>query len=300
MELGLADTNGILRQPWISPARTSAGLGWQSLYVSTQAELPYRADFGAARTHLVILHLNGPVTVRRGHGRLTRSRTVPPGGLFLHPAGRDLTVQLGGSLRTVHAYLDDAALREAAHGGPAEIAEELGSEDPLLEQLMLGLDRLVRTWEPAARTYADHLQAMLAAQLLRSHRRRPGGAATTEPGLSRHQLATVVALMESRLAEPIPLADLAAATALSVSQFARKFKVTTGEPPHRYLVRIRLEQACRLLRAGMAPIAEVAVLCGFTHQEHLTRVMRTHLGITPGALRASHIPPPPMIMGQKR
>lgn len=286
MELGLADTNGILRQPWISPARTSTGLGWHRLYVSTQAELPYRADFKAAGTHLVILHLDGPVTVRRGHGRLTRSRTVPPGGLFLHPAGHDLTVELGGNLRTVHAYLDDAALREAAAGQPTALAEELGSEDPLLEQLMLGLDRLLRTWEPAARTYADHLEGMLAAHLVRCHRQVTGsGGGTAEPGLSRHQLATVVELMESRLAEPIALADLAAAVSLSISQFCRKFKVTAGEPPHKYLVRMRVERASQLLRADRTPIAEVAVRCGFSHQEHLTRVMRAHLGTTPAALR---------------
>ena len=34
-ELGLADTNGILSLPWIDPVRTSAGLGWERLYVST-------------------------------------------------------------------------------------------------------------------------------------------------------------------------------------------------------------------------------------------------------------------------
>ena len=81
-ELGLADTNGILSLPWIDPVRTSAGLGWERLYVSTQAELPYRSSFCSARTHQLILHLDGPVTVRRGHGGLGSPRRVPPGGLF--------------------------------------------------------------------------------------------------------------------------------------------------------------------------------------------------------------------------
>ena len=286
-ELGLADTNGILRQPWVRPDRTSAGLGWDGLYVSSQPELPYRASFDPARTHLVILHLDGPVTVRRGHGRLSRSRQVPTGGLFLHPAGRDLTVELGGNLRTVHAYLDDAALREArgAPAEPVELAEELGSSDPLVQQLMLALDRVVRDWEPSARTYVDHLQGLLAAHLVRWHSvpgpLRPGPA----PGLSRRQLAAVRDMMDARLAEPIPLAELAAAAALSVSQFTRLFKATMGEPPHRFLMRLRVEQACRLLRAGRLPIAEVAVRCGFSHQEHLTRVMRARLGTTPAAVR---------------
>jgi AraC family transcriptional regulator len=86
-ELGLADTNGILSLPWIDPVRTSAGLGWERLYVSTQAELPYRSSFCSARTHQLILHLDGPVTVRRGTRRAwppaarTARRAVPaPGG----------------------------------------------------------------------------------------------------------------------------------------------------------------------------------------------------------------------------
>ena len=86
-ELTVADTNGILRQPWVRPERTSRGLGWERLYVSTQSEWAYQASFDGAASHLVILHLDGPVTVRRGHLGLTRSRTVPPGGLFVHPAG---------------------------------------------------------------------------------------------------------------------------------------------------------------------------------------------------------------------
>jgi hypothetical protein len=65
-DLGLADMNGILRLPWVRPDRSGAGLGWYRLYVPTQSESPYRASFGPAGTHLVILHLGGPVTVRRG------------------------------------------------------------------------------------------------------------------------------------------------------------------------------------------------------------------------------------------
>ena len=44
-ELSLLDTTGILRRPWIRPGRTSAGLGWSGLSVSTRREQPYRAAF---------------------------------------------------------------------------------------------------------------------------------------------------------------------------------------------------------------------------------------------------------------
>ena len=206
-ELGLADTNGILSLPWIDPVRTSAGLGWERLYVSTQAERPYRSSFCSARTHQLILHLDGPVTVRRGHGRLGTPRRVLPGGLFLHPAAHDLTVELGGDLRTTHVYLTDEAVQEAAdRTGRVELAEELGRSDPLIEQLVLGLDGVLRTWEPSARTYVDHLSVLLAAQLARYHSVRPASDwPAGRPGLTVRQLATAREVMEVRLAEPVPL-----------------------------------------------------------------------------------------------
>ncbi|MCM4083275.1 helix-turn-helix domain-containing protein [Paractinoplanes hotanensis] len=288
-ELTVQDTNGILRQPWVRPDRTSRGLGWEQLYVSTQSEQPYQASFGGAPSHLVILHLNGPVTVRRGHLGLTSTRTVPPGGLFVHPAGKDLTVELAGDLDTVHAYLSDELLRAAHDGEPVELAEELGSVDPLVEQLLLNLDEAVRRWEPSARTYVDLLGQALAAQLVRRHSvrarvasPRPGGV---RAGLTDRQFHAVREMVEEHLAEALPLRELAGAAGLSVSQFARQFKARTGLSPHQFLIQRRVDAASLLLRCTRLPIAEVAQRCGFSHQEHLTRVLRAHLGITPGALR---------------
>jgi AraC family transcriptional regulator len=286
-ELSLADTSGVLRQPTVNLRRNSSGLGWSHLYLSTQEEQPYRAEFDATATHMLVLHLNGPVTVSRGRGRSAQTRRVPTGGLFLHPAGRRLAVELGGRLDTVHAYLTDRALQDANNGSPVELSEELGTADPLIEQLLLALEGLVQQWEPSARTYADHLTGMLAAQLARRHRanRAEPTPSRIPSGLSSRQLSAVRDLMEERLADPLPIADLAAAASLSVSQFARQFKASTGESPHQFLLRLRLEQACRLLRTGTTAIGEVAVDCGFSHQEHLTRVMRAKLDTTPGAVR---------------
>lgn len=283
-ELGVLDTNGILRLPWVRPDHTSAGLGWDQLYVSTQRERRYRASFDPAGTHQLILHLDGPVTVRRGRTRLTSSQLVPPGGLFVQPAGCPLSVELGGDLATVHVYVADEALQAAAGDRRVELAEELGVADPLVEQIMLSLDGVVRRWEPSARTYVDHLGGLLAAHLVRTHSTRRV-APPVSGGLSGGEIEAVRDVMTRRLAEPLPLSDLAAVTGLSVSQFTRRFKAATGQTPHRYLMRLRVEAACRLLRAGSLPIAMIATRCGFSHQEHLTRVMRAQLGTTPAALR---------------
>ncbi|MFF4902933.1 helix-turn-helix domain-containing protein [Streptomyces sp. NPDC001068] len=284
-ELGLADTMGILLRPEVRPRSSSAGLGWPDLYVSAQREQPFQADFAPAPTHLMVLHLDGPVTVQRGRGGDTRSRAVPPGGLFLQPAGRELSVRLTGGLDTVHAYLTDRALREANGGRPVELTEELGATDPLTEQLIRAMNSTVRHWEPSARTYMDQLTDMFAAQLVRRHASHAETPAPSPSGLSERRLAAVRDLMRERLAEPLPIAELAAAASLSTSQFTRRFRASTGHSPHQYLLALRLERAARLLRTGSAPVAQIAVECGFSHQEHLTRVMRSRLGTTPAAMR---------------
>ena len=93
-ELGLTHTMGILRQAGVHPRTSSSGLGWEQLYLSAQKEQPYHAAFGPAPTHLLILHVSGPVTVRRGTGRGAQKRTVPAGGLFLQSAGPRLRPSL--------------------------------------------------------------------------------------------------------------------------------------------------------------------------------------------------------------
>ena len=82
------------------------------------------------------------------------------------------------------------------------------------------------------------------------------------------------------------MAALAAEAGLSDAHFARAFRTTFGEPPHRLVLRWRLERAERLIaRAGLAP-AEAALAAGFHDQSHLTNTMRRHLGTTPGARAA--------------
>jgi AraC family transcriptional regulator len=260
-------------------------LGWDRIYLSTQRERPFHEAFKAAPSNLVVLHRDGPVKVRRSTRGLMHARTVPMGGLFLHPSGTDLEVGLDGSVHTIHIYMSEAALQEATGDNAVQLREEMGSTDHFLEQMILALDEAVQTWEPCARTYTDHIAILIALRLAGFHSHPTQKGALRSSGLSDRQMEVIRELIDARISEPIPLNDLALAVSLSVSQFARNFKARTGMPPHRYLMRVRVNRAVKLLQSGDTPIAEVATLCGFSHQEHLTRVMRANLGVTPGTVR---------------
>ena len=101
-------------------------------------------------------------------------------------------------------------------------------------------------------------------------------------------------LLETRFAETHTLASLAEFVGMSPFQFARVFRELTGEPPHRYLLRVRLERASRMLLDGK-PVTETCFEVGFSNLSHFTRSFRRRFGRAPSSLkpRAVHTNPRP-------
>ncbi len=86
--------------------------------------------------------------------------------------------------------------------------------------------------------------------------------------------------MAVRLEESHSLTSLAAEAGMSPFHFARVFSELVGEPPHRYLVRIRMRQAAKLLRLG-ASVTEAAVKSGFPNINHFSRTFHRRYGVPP-------------------
>ncbi len=290
-EFQVKETHGILWRAENRILATSKGLGWATVYASVQDEKPYVEDFRAVDDHLIIIHLNGPVAVSRKLGRTETRRVVAPGGLFLMPGGLDFRVQLEAELSTLHIYLRRTLLDEvAAQSGcsSVELLPRLGEQDPLLERLALGMRDALDDGggDDATSIYVEHLSYAMAAHLLRKH--SGAGRPTPEIGagvLSKARLAQVMDYIETRLDEPLTLSELAAVCNLSPSHFARRFKATTGLPPHQYLIAVRVNRAKRLLATHGQAIVDIAYACGFTHQEHMTRIFRRQTGMTPASYR---------------
>jgi AraC family transcriptional regulator len=119
--------------------------------------------------------------------------------------------------------------------------------------------------------------------------------AAREPNQSRlahWQLRKVTDFIRAHLAETLELSELAAISGLSSSHFGRAFKGSTGLPPHRWQLNLRVEQACAMLADATASLADVACAMGFADQSHFTRVFSRIVGITPGAWRRARAAEP--------
>jgi AhpD family alkylhydroperoxidase len=104
-------------------------------------------------------------------------------------------------------------------------------------------------------------------------------------GLAPWQVRRTEQILSENLDGEVTLAHLASECRLSVGHFARAFKQTTGQPPHRWLLAQRVEHAKRLLLTSALPLANIAPACGFADQSHFTRVFSQMVGAGPGAWR---------------
>lgn len=96
----------------------------------------------------------------------------------------------------------------------------------------------------------------------------------------------VLACLRDRYGSPLTNHELARLANMSVRAFERKFHSAFHLTPQKYLRRLRLHMAGRILAYTGRPLADVAASCGFADQSHFTREFRRHFGTTPKEYRA--------------
>lgn len=103
----------------------------------------------------------------------------------------------------------------------------------------------------------------------------------------RRRINRVVAHVNAQLAGDLDSTVLAEVAAMSRFHFHRIFAAMTGATPQHYVLRARLAAAIVALRAGSAPVGEIALDCGFESGAALAKAMRRELGLSPSAARES-------------
>lgn len=286
---GVGETHGMLMLPSASVQSSSDGLNWKSLYISSQTEHPFGGTF-VAKDPLLVFHRKaamgsvGPALVRKG--------MAPPGSVRFVAPVTPFEVELSETTETVHLYLrreiwDDVAM-DLTDGATSGVTLQSGlvQSEPLLFALSDAAlaAAQARNTDPA---FSDHLSRCIASHIMSTHlgiRHRQRRLSEGGRVLSR-EVVRAIDFMEANADRSIGLDDIASAAYRSPSHLARVFAAEVGMPPHRYLISLRVKRARHLLARTDRPIAEIALDCGFTHQEHMTRLFRKHFETTPAAYR---------------
>ncbi|MBE9104209.1 helix-turn-helix transcriptional regulator [Nostoc cf. edaphicum LEGE 07299] len=116
-----------------------------------------------------------------------------------------------------------------------------------------------------------------------NHSRKAKKPLTPKGKLSGTQLTDVIEIARSQLGVELNLSQLANAAQVSDFHFSRLFKNTTGMAPHQFVLRLRLEQAKKLLRINQLSLSEVALAVGFFDQSHFSNVFKRAFGMSPRA-----------------
>lgn len=95
----------------------------------------------------------------------------------------------------------------------------------------------------------------------------------------------VVEVVQAKIDEDLTLEQMADSVNLSVAHFSQMFRRSTGQSPHQFVLRSRVERAKEILRAADSRVLDVAVACGFKTQQHFARVFRQLCGVSPTEYR---------------
>lgn len=213
-----------------------------------------------------------------------------------HLAGSGTLVLINpDELHTGHKGTDDGWLYRAFYPDNEQIVSLLAElelpanslpafgatlyRDPDLVDGFCQLHRLLES--PASALQQQTVWREMMLSLLQRH---AGVSTPDKPGREHRAVAQAKDLLQSQLAAPPSLEELATAVNLSPFHFARVFRRATGMPPHTWLMQQRIARARALLRDGCLPL-EVATQLGFADQSHLSRQFKQVYGVGPGAYR---------------
>jgi len=201
-----------------------------------------------------------------------------PGGVRFLPAG----VQ--------HAAEMDAELRCLEVCSAPEILDQLARQS-IVPKKPAHINGLSITWL-ANRLYAEFsredtasaiaIEGLVLAILAEIARVETKQASHPVPSWLRQ----ATEIVESRFLERLTLAAIASEVGVHYVHLSRQFhkynQCTVGE----LIRRRRVQYASHLLAHSETPLAEIALMCGFSDQSHLSFLFKRYMGVSPSKFRS--------------
>jgi transcriptional regulator GlxA family with amidase domain len=104
-------------------------------------------------------------------------------------------------------------------------------------------------------------------------------------GHEPERINRVLSVIDARFAEPLRLAELCEAANLSERTLTRYFIQHIGESVGRYITRVRIGHACRMLVDTSLPVTVIAARSGFANVANFNRQFRAAKQTTPAEYR---------------
>jgi AraC family transcriptional regulator len=224
-------------------------------------------------------------------GAFAMKADVRAGATYLYDLKRDPRYLIDKPFHSVFFYIPRSALdgiaeqSRTARVGGLSCEPGIGHDDAVVRHVGAALREGMRRPDETNQLFIDHMMLALTAHVARTYGDLPLGAEPTRGSLASWQTKRACEKIESTIGGRVSLAHIAAEFDLSASHFARAFKISTGLPPHQWLLHRRVNVARQLMTSRELPLSEIAITAGFANQSHFTRVFSAIVGVSPAAWR---------------
>jgi AraC family transcriptional regulator len=124
----------------------------------------------------------------------------------------------------------------------------------------------------------------LALEMIAETARR---SARAQPHDAPRWLRRAREILHAQFSERLSLACLSSAVGVHPVYLASEFRRCYGSSVGEYTRRLRIEYACREIRASRSSLTEIALDAGFSSQSHFSRTFKRHTGMTPAEYRST-------------
>lgn len=277
------------------PTATTRERAWSGVTVDVYAPLYNISEkYPALDHHLICYCPSGSARLVQGRDGVIHESLISSGVSMLMPAGYD-SLWEGSASATARLRIPTALIASAGEqlGSESttqiEIRNVFETRDPVIEHIARVLmGELDRKPHAAQTLIVDHVSFALAAHLLRSYNAFAPVIPREQPALSRTELARLTEYIEDNLDRPIGLVELADIVNVGRFHFTRLFKRSTGMTAISFVEQCRIRRAQSLILETTIPLAEIALMTGFSDQSHFTRRFHRHTGCTPAAFAREH------------
>jgi AraC family transcriptional regulator len=224
-------------------------------------------------------------------GHHTQLKAAQPGDTFVYDLSSLPVANLMPPFDFVRFYLPVRTMDQLAYDCGLRPVRRLVTNpsapapDPIMYGLAHAVASALENLNACSALFLDAVALAFHAHAIDVYGGTVGKRGATLPGLAPWQFRRIEAFIEAHLDGNPSIVELARECGLSSSHFARAFGRTTGMPPHRWLMKRRVERAKQLLAIGELELAQIALTCGFVDQSHLNRVFTRFEGCGPGRWR---------------
>ena len=194
-------------------------------------------------------------------GTYTMKADVRAGATYLYDLRRDPRYLINKpfhSISFIYRVLHSTALlsnlaRRASAACPAQ--REFCYDDAVIRHISASLCQGMRRPDEVNQLFIDHMMLALTAHVARVYGNLPLGTERIRGSLAPWQMKRACERIETTVGGKLSLVQIAAEFGLSASHFARAFKISTGLPPHQWLLHQRVNAAKQLMTVHEFPLS---------------------------------------------